>query len=353
MSQAIDRTNRVPARRWRSLAAALRRALAALAALAGCSAPPPAGEGDGSLAVDETSIVHGAPSRGRDPSVVALLLGDSGLCSGTLVAPDLVLTARHCVSLAAARVTCPSRARQVQAERDPRHIGVLVGESRATGAVVAHGVAAVVEPSSSLCGEDLAVLVLDRAVGSQKVSPIASSQPLHGMRVRAVGFGRGERDVGAGEKRVREHVSVIGVDAREFAVGESTCSGDSGGPAFDEATGAVLGVVSRGVVPCDGPAASNTYSRVDAHRALLARALEHPLRSSRQGYAGTTSTPAPTAVGEPCREPQDCTTSTCVHEATGSYCSRTCGPGDRCPRGYRCRGASASRAYRVCQRHGP
>jgi MYXO-CTERM domain-containing protein len=36
----------------------------------------------------------------------------------------------------------------------------------------------------------------------------------------------------------------------EFELGESTCGGDSGGPAIDETTGAVVGIMSRGYSDC-------------------------------------------------------------------------------------------------------
>jgi secreted trypsin-like serine protease len=303
------------------------------------------------IAVDASPIVHGAPSRGKDPSVVALLIGDTGLCSGTLIAPDLVLTARHCVSTTLDSIACPSRTRHVQGDRDPKTIRVLAGESLASGQVVARGVATVTVPSTNLCGNDVAVLVLDRSVSTVKPSPIAPAAPLVGARARAVGFGIGEQGVGAGEKRAREHVPLVAVGAREFEVGEATCSGDSGGPALDESSGAVWGVVSRGSRPCDARDARNTYTRIDAHGDLLARAVAHPQRSSRAGLlAPSSSSVAATDMGSACTKAVDCTTGVCMHDAGGSYCSRSCGTGDRCPRGYRCRATTAGSDARACQR---
>lgn len=325
---------------------------AGLVLAAACGAPLDGDAADEApIDIDASPIVHGAPSRGKDPAVVALLLGDTGLCSGTLIAPDLVLTARHCVSTTLASVACPSRTRHVQADRDPRAIRILSGESLATGQVLARGVATITVPSTNLCGNDVAVLVLDRAVTTIKAVPIAAAAPRVGGRVRAVGFGAGAAGIAAGQKRAREHVPLVEVSAREFEVGEATCSGDSGGPALDEDSGAIVGVVSRGSRPCDAHDARNTYTRLDVHPDLLARAVAHPQRASRVGLAApSSSVTVATDMGNTCAKAVDCTTGICVHDAGGSYCSRSCGTGDRCPRGYRCRATTAGSATRACQR---
>lgn len=325
--------------------------LTTLAFAAACGAPiDDAHVEEDPIAVDASPIVHGAPSRGKDPAVVALLIGDSGLCSGTLIAPDLVLTARHCVSTTLGSIACPSRTRHVQADRDPKAIRVLAGENLATGIVLARGVAAVTVPSTNLCGNDVAVLVLDRAVTSVKPATLANVAPTTATRVRAVGFGLAAGGVGAGEKRAREHVRLVAVSTREFEVGEATCSGDSGGPALDEASGSILGVVSRGSQPCDAAGARNTYTRIDAHGDLLARALLHPQRASKVGFAApSSSASAASDMGSACTRAADCSTGVCLHDASGSVCSRTCGTGDRCPRGYRCRATTAGSDLRACQ----
>ncbi|MDB4997114.1 MAG: hypothetical protein JWM74_4546, partial [Myxococcaceae bacterium] len=78
--------------------------LTSLVAL-GCASgdPPAAGENVGSatsdgFAAEVLEIVPGVPDRGRDPAVVAIDVGGEGLCTGTLIAPNVVLTARHCVA---------------------------------------------------------------------------------------------------------------------------------------------------------------------------------------------------------------------------------------------------------------
>ena len=220
---------------------------------------------------DEAAIVGGRPDRGHDLAVVAIAIGDDALCTGSLIAPDVVLTARHCVSVTAEAIDCESGQRQLVSDRDPATLTVLVGDDITTATPVARGASLLTPTGTTLCEHDIALVKLDRAV--EGVTPLRVGASLDDdTRLRAVGFGQRRDDGPAGRKFVKVHVPVLGASASELMVGEVTCHGDSGGPAIDEATGHVVGVLSRGGPGCQGPDTRNIYTRPGAFASLLRRA---------------------------------------------------------------------------------
>lgn len=299
---------------------------------------------------DRIEIVRGVPARGRDPGVVALDIDDGrGLCTGALVSPRLVLTARHCVSRTVTSVTCPPASVQILGERRASSIAIKVGEDVASARVVARGVDIVAPAGPTLCEADIALVVLDTAVTLVKPLPVRARGPAMGDHVRAVGFGRPDDDETAGKKLVREHVRVLTVTASEFTVGEATCQGDSGGPALDEDTSEIVGVVSRGGPECDGPSAYNIYTRVDAWAWLVeegfTRAAEIIAEEKDGGVTAPkrgTKTKPPSDIGGPCETGADCGAGICVLDGEKSYCSRGCGTGDRCPTRFHCKDVEPS-----------
>jgi len=202
------------------------------------------------------------------PGVVALRIGTGGtfeLCSGALVAPNLVLTARHCVTNnVTTSVSCDENGRSANGKHiaggeDPTIIGIYTGATPNFGQKAqAHGHAIITPKGPYLCDSDIALVALDQAI--ENVTPLAlrlQTPARVGETIRAVGYGQNDQNEPIGTRFRKSGLSVLsqgrGVSAsgtplgpREFEVGRSICQGDSGGPAISEQSLAVIGVVSRG-----------------------------------------------------------------------------------------------------------
>jgi hypothetical protein len=313
---------------------------------------------------DQVEIVRGVPDQGRNPAVVAIDIGEIGLCTGALIAPRVVLTARHCVSKTSEQVACPAEARQILGDRAPSSLTILVGDDVATAVRAAQGADVVAPAGDTLCGADIALIVLDRPI--RGIAPLNVHQEgvAKGAHVSAVGFGRRGDGDAAGTKLLRQHVRVLDTSDSEFLVGEATCQGDSGGPALDEGSGEIVGVVSRGGPACDGSDAHNIYTRTDVFHHLIDEAFSrvaliptydaddagagHPKKDAGSAHAPSAKKPK-SDMGSACQSGNDCAAGVCVNEHGKQYCSRTCDSHDRCPAHFHC--ATLNGGKQVCTEH--
>ena len=196
------------------------------------------------------------------------------LCSGALVAPNLVLTARHCVSRAVtATPSCDARGRSHNGDHlaedvDPAAIAIYTGTHVRpdVDAPVARAVRTLHPTGQILCDADVAFLVLDRPVLNSTILSMRLHAPVEtGDIVVPVGFGV----LATGPSANAATGAVRG--PREFEVDRATCRGDSGGPAIDVSSGEIVGVVSRGG-SCSAHG-NHVYTRVDAYNRLATAAF--------------------------------------------------------------------------------
>ncbi|HEU4539297.1 MAG TPA: trypsin-like serine protease, partial [Polyangiaceae bacterium] len=291
----------------------LRFELLAAAALAAASSVGCADEGESDVLSDSTSVVQ-APiedgtNDGDDLGVLRIVRprlsevpnDKGGQCSGVVIAPDLVLTARHCVSaLDRGESLCEGTTFY-----PPQTLTVeLVELSTAfeSFSVPAENVG-VPAAGDSICGYDVALVRvpgLAKALAKRGVAPLEprfESNVASGEAYRAVGLGAyNANGQGVGTRRERGGLSVdcagagcasTGVGSREWRGSDAICSGDSGGPALDE-NGRVIGVVSRANSnDCSKP----VYASVFAWRDWLREgALEAARLGGHQPPAWSTST---------------------------------------------------------------
>jgi hypothetical protein len=296
------------------------------------------------LEADVRTPHGGVPDRGRDPAVVAVRAGGT-TCGGTLVAPDVVLTARRCVVVNGDLEACDA-----PVLRSPEAVEVLSGEDLAHVDTVARGIH-VAAPRGAGCESDVALVLLDRDVPV----PTASFRR-HGVavgdRIRTVGFSFREEE-GTHARTLRDHVPVTELAAGWFVADEAPCVTGAGAVAVDERTGEVVGVYSHATGACDDPTSRAVYVRTDAWLELVDRVLvrsgehrwvvagEEPPEDRKPRKLPKSKKPS-LDLGGGCEAGTDCAAAVCVRDAGRRYCSRTCSAKDHCPSKWRCVAVASS-----------
>lgn len=292
-------------------------------------------------------ILGGTPTtQGQFPSVVALSAG-GGLCTATLITPDWVLTAAHCIQGVSAT--------SVRVMFGTIDINKSTGVMRGAAQVIPHPMFSI----NALGKHDIGLIKLAAPVTDVTPIPVnlVKEKAPVGIHVTMVGFGT-TASGGTGPTGVQMMVEQTSIACNSFAgsdndllcfsqvSGKGKCQGDSGGPSFAMIDGRMtqVGVTSFGDQGCTQFGAD---TRTDAEREfLIAHIPQLECSTDADCPDGKTCFAkkcilqpfAPTGLGATCENNSECDSQMCAQSGDTGYCSAVCtlGAEGSCPDGLEC-----------------
>jgi MYXO-CTERM domain-containing protein len=319
--------------------------------------------GCGSHDLEETprdirqQIVNGQPSPASQNAIVAIYLDEATWGTGTVVAPNLVLTSKQLLFEPldpSGIVTCnlESEGTPVGHVRDPEDFLVLFGEKFPMKAT-ARGTRIFAGSDLDICRSDMALLEIDSEFPIDPVPLRLDAPPTDHERGLVIGWGysdarlksppgaypslTGKRNqidleiqkVGPAEFAPPDGGGVIAVTEDTFVTSASGCYADIGAPFLSEKSGALVGTLTT-IEPAD-LTAELTWDVTDCYGShatfrSLAPEREWLLDAFREAETAAwfEGRAQPASTGEGCEVDEECKSGRCIGTASGGFCSTRC-----------------------------